>query len=106
MELDPKARIVAAGDFNEFTQVEPMQTFLGKSGLIDLEEAIDMDPAERYTYLFDMNCQSLDHVFISPSLSRGALYEHLHLNTWQTDAGQVSDHDPSVARFNMCGCGA
>jgi predicted extracellular nuclease len=106
MELDPKARIVAAGDFNEFTQVEPMQTFLSKSGLIDLEEAIDMDPAERYTYLFDMNCQSLDHVFISPSLSRGALYEHLHLNTWQTDAGQVSDHDPSVARFNMCGCGA
>lgn len=104
MELDPKARIVAAGDFNEFTQVEPMQTFLSKSGLIDLEEAVDLDPAERYTYLFDMNCQSLDHVFISPSLSRGALYEHLHLNTWQNFDDQVSDHDPSVARFNMCGC--
>jgi hypothetical protein len=104
MELDPEARIVAAGDFNEFTQVQPMQTFLKRSGLIDLEEAVDLDPTERYTYLFDMNCQSLDHVFISPSLGRGALYEHLHLNTWQNFDDQVSDHDPSVARFNMCGC--
>ncbi|KAI9151845.1 hypothetical protein HJFPF1_09056 [Paramyrothecium foliicola] len=104
MELDPSARIVAAGDFNEFTQVQPMQTFLGRSGLVDLEEAIDMDPVERYTYLFDMNCQSLDHVFVSPSITRGALYEHLHLNTWQNFDDQVSDHDPSVARFNLCGC--
>ena len=79
-----------------------MQTFVSRSGLLDLEVATNMDPVERYTYLYDMNCESLDHILISKSIVRNAKYEHLHLNTWQDYDGQVSDHDPSVARFDLC----
>lgn len=81
-----------------------MQVFAARSGLVDVDEAAALDPVERYTYLFDMNSQALDHMYVSPALRRAALVEHLHLNTWQDFAGQTSDHDPSVARLNVCGC--
>ncbi|KAK7433153.1 hypothetical protein QQZ08_000084 [Neonectria magnoliae] len=102
LAADRKAHIIAAGDFNEFVQVEPMQTFLDVSGLMDMDDAAKISAVERYTYLFDMNCEALDHMFISKSLRTGVKYEHLHLNTWQNFDDQVSDHDPSVARFNLC----
>lgn len=59
--------------------------------------------AERYTYTFDMNTQAIDHIFISPSLAAEAAYEHVHVNVWAAAADVLSDHDPSVARFNVCG---
>lgn len=45
-------------------------------------------------------------MFISEGLRKGAEFEHLHLNSWQNYDNQVSDHDPSVAKLNVCGCGA
>ncbi|KAH6900761.1 Endonuclease/exonuclease/phosphatase [Thelonectria olida] len=99
---DKDAHIITAGDFNEFVQVEPLQTFLAVSGLMDLDEAAKIPEVERYTYLYDMNCEALDHMFISKNLRTGVKYEHMHVNTWQDDDSQVSDHDPSVARFNLC----
>jgi predicted extracellular nuclease len=106
LEMDPSAAIIAAGDFNEFVQVKPLTAFQEVSGLVDLDDVVDMPVAERYTYLFDMNAQALDHMFVSPSITKGAKYEHLHLNTWQNYDDQVSDHDPSVAYLNVCGCGS
>ena len=73
-----------------------------RSGLLDLDDVVDIAPEERYTYLFDMNSQALDHIFVSPALDNKAQYEHLHLNTWQNYDDQVSDHDPSVAKLNLC----
>ncbi|KAK8142320.1 hypothetical protein G3M48_009001, partial [Beauveria asiatica] len=101
---DPKARVISAGDFNEFAQVQPMRVFADKSGLVNVDDLVGTPPAERYTYLFDMNCQSLDHMYASKALARRAKFEHLHVNTWQDANGQVSDHDPSVAQFDVCGC--
>lgn len=78
------------------------------SGLLDLDEVVEMAPEERYSYLFDMNTQQLDHTFVSPSLSvrtpcsRRSHFQHLHVNTWSDTAGEVSDHDPSVGGFNVC----
>uniref|UniRef100_A0A8H7NEZ6 Endonuclease/exonuclease/phosphatase domain-containing protein n=1 Tax=Bionectria ochroleuca TaxID=29856 RepID=A0A8H7NEZ6_BIOOC len=106
LEKDANAGVIIAGDFNEFTQVEPIQVFLEKSGMLDIEDIVGIPAEERYTYLFDMNSQALDHVFISPGLKKDAQYEHLHLNTWQNYDDQVSDHDPSVAKLNVCGCGS
>ncbi|KAM5348772.1 hypothetical protein ACJ41O_008595 [Fusarium nematophilum] len=102
LEKDRKAHVIAAGDFNEFVQVAPLQTFVKESGLIDLDDAAKVPDSERYTYLFDMNCQALDHMFISKELRKGVKYEHLHINTWQNKADEVSDHDPSVALFDLC----
>ncbi|KAJ6787300.1 hypothetical protein PWT90_07615 [Aphanocladium album] len=101
---DSKARIITAGDFNEFAQVQPMRVFAEKSGLDNMDDIVNTPPEERYSYLFDMNCQTLDHMYASKALRKSAKFEHLHLNTWQTEAGQVSDHDPSIAQFNVCGC--
>lgn len=104
LALDPKANVITAGDWNEFAQVAPITNFASKTGMVDLDEAAKVDPNERYTYSFEQTAQALDHMFVTPGLGRGALYEHLHINSWQTFADQVSDHDPSVARFNMCRC--
>lgn len=61
-----------------------------------------IDKLERYTYLFDMNAQELDHMFVSDSVAKKIKYEHIHVNTWPDFATQVSDHDPSVARVDVC----
>lgn len=54
---------------------------------------------------YDMNAQALDHMMVSPALQRkSAKYEHIHINSWATTSGMVSDHDPSVALLNVCGC--
>jgi hypothetical protein len=56
--------------------------------------------------VYDMNAQALDHMYVSPALakSKHTRYEHLHLNTWAAAADMVSDHDPSVALFDVCDC--
>lgn len=80
-----------------------MQVFAAKSGLVEADEAAGLPEVERYTYLYDQNSEALDHMFISESLARNVSVEHLHLNTWQEFKRQTSDHDPSVARLDMCG---
>jgi predicted extracellular nuclease len=93
---------MTAGDFNEFTFVEPLEQYVKISGLKDLDAVVGITDVERYTYLFDMNAQQLDHMFISKALEKKAQYEHIHISTWVDKAAQISDHDPSVARFDVC----
>ncbi|KAK4185770.1 Endonuclease/exonuclease/phosphatase [Podospora australis] len=102
---DPKAAVISAGDFNEFAFVQPLTTFTSISKMKDMDEVAKIKVEERYTYAFDMNAQALDHMFVSPSLAadRKSDFEHLHVNTWSTYADMVSDHDPSVALFDLCG---
>ncbi|KAI4848861.1 DNase I-like protein [Aureobasidium sp. EXF-8845] len=102
LDKDKHASIIVAGDFNEFAFVQPLENFKDVSNLRDLDEAANVPELERYTYLFDMNSQELDHMFISQALKPKAQYEHVHINTWVTKAQQISDHDPSVAKLNVC----
>ncbi|KAI0601687.1 endonuclease/exonuclease/phosphatase family protein [Biscogniauxia sp. FL1348] len=115
LSADPGARVIAAGDFNEFGFVAPVARFASLSGLADLDEAAGVPPAERYTYLYDMNSQELDHMFASPAVvaatkgkregegeGAGGFFEHVHVNTWLAYDDQTSDHDPSVGRFDIC----
>lgn len=112
------ALIIAAGDFNEFSYVQPMKTF--NNIVYDIDEVVGLPVEERYTYIFDMNSQQLDHMLISYALKNSAQYEHvsycyscygnrvlmialqIHINTWNTRDGRVSDHDPSIAKLNTC----
>lgn len=80
-----------------------MTSFASISGLTDLDEVVGTPVEERYTYLYDMNTQALDHIYVSPALADGVAYEHIHVNTWATSDDSISDHDPSVAQFNVCG---
>ncbi|KAH9898687.1 DNase I-like protein [Xylariomycetidae sp. FL2044] len=100
---DASAKVVAVGDFNEYVFVSPVSTFLSASGMLDLDEVVGIEPTERYSYLYDMNSQELDHMFVSPGLAETApQFEHLHINTWVPYDDKTSDHDPSVAKFSLC----
>ncbi|KAI8941787.1 hypothetical protein NX059_002988 [Plenodomus lindquistii] len=104
LSKDKNARIITAGDFNEFAFVEPLEQYVQISGLKDLDAVVKIDELERYTYLFDMNAQQLDHMYVSDAVAKGKgpKYEHIHVNTWPEYSAQVSDHDPSVARLDVC----
>ncbi|TRX94620.1 hypothetical protein FHL15_004392 [Xylaria flabelliformis] len=99
---DSHAHVLTIGDFNEFAFVAPLQTFAKVSKLKDLDDVVKIPATERYTYLYDANSQELDHAFVSKKLRKGAQFEHVHINTWLAYEDMVSDHDPSVAKFNLC----
>ncbi|CAK7245390.1 MAG: hypothetical protein STHCBS139747_006971 [Sporothrix thermara] len=104
LALDKDARIVVAGDFNEYSVAQPVEAFTSVSGMIDLDIAANISASERYTYTFDNCMEELDHVFVSPGVAALApREEHLHVNTWVSYDDQTSDHDPTVALINVCG---
>ncbi|RAL09399.1 endonuclease/exonuclease/phosphatase family protein [Aspergillus homomorphus CBS 101889] len=96
------ARVIAAGDWNEYSFVQPLEVFASESGLQEIDEAAGVAATERYTYLYNQNCEQLDHMFISSALATDAKVEHVHVNTWVSTADQRSDHDPTVALLNVC----
>ena len=56
--------------------------------------------SERYTYDFEGNSQSLDHILLSNALRiRPFAYDVVHVNS--EFATQVSDHDPQVVRLSF-----
>jgi len=58
LALDKKANIVIAGDFNEFVQTRSV--YAPFEGVVtEIDESSGLEPAERYTYIFDQNCQQL-----------------------------------------------
>ncbi|KAI0384912.1 DNase I-like protein [Hypomontagnella monticulosa] len=103
LSADASANIVTLGDYNEFAFAAPVVEFGAKSGLEDLDAVVCIPTAERYAYLYDMNSQELDHFFVSPALAKGVKgFEHIHVNTWLSYDDRTSDHDPSVAKFDIC----
>ncbi|KAI0518342.1 Endonuclease/exonuclease/phosphatase [Xylaria bambusicola] len=102
LDRDNNALVLTVGDFNEYGFAAPVETFAKVSRLRDLDEVAKIPVTERYSYIYDMNTQELDHAFVSKQLGKGAKFEHLHVNTWLAYNDQVSDHDPSVAKFDIC----
>lgn len=103
LEKDRHANVIIAGDFNEFTMTRSVFASLTKI-MHEIDEVADVPPVERYTYVFDQNTEQLDHIFLSPALSkRQAQVEHIHVNNWSPSLSlRVSDHDPSVAKVHLC----
>ena len=59
-----------------------------------------LPPDERYSYVFEGNSQSLDHIVVSNGLRPcRSKFDVVHVNAEFAD--QASDHDPSVARFAL-----
>lgn len=98
LTADPSARVVVAGDVNDFEFSETADILVGSgtTALTDLPRTLPQP--ERYTYVFQGNAQVLDHILLSPSLSTYA-YDVVHVNAEFTD--QVSDHDPQVVRLTF-----
>ncbi|ETW81750.1 hypothetical protein HETIRDRAFT_125191 [Heterobasidion irregulare TC 32-1] len=103
LNLDPRASILLAGDFNEYAQTRSV--FSAFDGvLFEADELANVPLVERYTYVFDQNSEALDHVFVSAAVARrGIKVEHVHVNNWSPSLdARASDHDPSVARVRIC----
>lgn len=96
--IDPKANVVVLGDLNDY-EYSPALTILKNAGLTDLIEGLPAN--ERYTYVFEGNSQSLDHILISGNLVAKAApqYDIVHINA--EFANQASDHDPEVVRLTL-----
>ncbi|WP_199328239.1 choice-of-anchor I family protein [Cylindrospermum sp. FACHB-282] len=97
LAINPKANVVVMGDINDFEFSQPLST-LESAGLTPLIETLPEN--ERYTYNFEGNAQTLDHILVSDNLLNNLDgYDVVHINSEFAD--QDSDHDPSVARFNL-----
>lgn len=95
LAINPNANIVVAGDLNDFEFSNPLN-ILKSGGLNDLIETLPAN--ERYTYNFEGNAQTLDHILASSNLFNQLNgFDVVHINSEFAD--QISDHDPSIARF-------
>jgi uncharacterized protein len=95
LALDPNANVVVLGDINDF---EFSQTMVDLEGGVLHALMSTLPPDERYSYVFEGNSQSLDHIVVSDSLFGNPFaYDPVHVNAEFFD--QPSDHDPQVARF-------
>jgi VCBS repeat-containing protein len=119
---DPDANVIVTGDLNDFDFEAPLNVIKGTASisnydtpgtdpyyatatytpggtavLTDLNETLPAD--QRYDYVFEGNSESLDHMLASGSLSSGAQFDIVHINSEFAD--QTSDHDPLVASFTI-----
>ena len=92
--IDPNANVVVLGDLNDFEFSETIH-ILEAGGLTDLYDTLPL--AERYSYVFQGNSQTLDHILVSGPLANRSTLDVVHVNAEFWD--QASDHDPSVARI-------
>ena len=94
------ANIVVLGDLNEFEFVSPVLGLGTNTGMTNLTNTVSED--ERYTFIFQGNSQSLDHIFTSPSLNSGATFDIVHVNSeFAVTDSRASDHDPLIAGLNI-----
>ncbi|TWT18689.1 nuclease [Luteimonas marina] len=126
---DPTRNLIVMGDFNAFQFNDGLVDALGTvTGLPspDGETAVDGDgidrvepnlynltllaePAERYSFVFDYQAQSLDHVLVNDALVDSPLVAGIELSHARIAAdfpeiarneedtpSRLSDHDPSV----------
>lgn len=97
LAVDPDALIVAAGDLNDF-EFSPALGVLKAAPMHDLIETLPAN--ERYTYVYEGNSQTLDHILISDFLyAQPFSYDVVHVNAEFFD--QLSDHDPEVVRLTF-----
>ncbi len=91
LAINPNANIVVTGDLNDF-QFAATLAPLAAAGLTNM--ASTLPDNERYTYAFEGNLQTLDHMWVSSNLlnNGGAVFDVVHANAEFFD--QVSDHDP------------
>ncbi|KAJ3562682.1 hypothetical protein NP233_g9421 [Leucocoprinus birnbaumii] len=106
LDRDSKAKVIVAGDFNEYSQTRSVFAPLVKR-LTEFDELVDIPLVERYSYVFDQNSEQLNHAFVSPTIAKHknqAAFEHIHVNNWAPSFDdRISDHDPSVGKVFVCG---
>jgi uncharacterized protein len=92
---DEQAHVLVLGDLNDVPESAPLRA-LEEAGLSSVLEQLPEE--ERYTYIFEGNAQTLDHILVSRTLSAALTgVDIVHTNA--EFSASVSDHDPVLARF-------
>lgn len=117
--LSPNARILVAGDFNDYVGDASLR-YLEDNGMVHISVKAMGSHGARATYRFQGLWASLDHIFVSPSLSvdrdtcyvndlpflleedkkYGGVKPYRTFNGFRYRRG-FSDHLPLVARFRL-----
>lgn len=97
LTADPDAKVIVMGDLNDFEFSRSVETLRGEDdALTNLVDGVAK--AERYSFVFDGNSQVLDHMLVTDGLNAlDPTYDMVHASA--DYAGQGSDHDPTVGRF-------
>ncbi|OMF32231.1 hypothetical protein BK133_14500 [Paenibacillus sp. FSL H8-0548] len=95
----PEASVVVLGDFNDFQFSGTLNKLKGA----ELTNLVDTLPvAERYSYIYDGNSQTLDHILVDNAAGVNAEIDVVHVNAdFSTQQGRVSDHDPLLAQLDL-----
>jgi predicted extracellular nuclease len=105
--VNPTAFVVVNGDLNDFEFSNPLNIVkTGATPAGNLVNAIEQIPltADRYTYKFEGNAQSLDHALYTLPLSQRVVEVnavHINADFATTDPLRSSDHDPVTVVFNF-----
>ncbi|GAA2076935.1 hypothetical protein GCM10009840_09360 [Pseudolysinimonas kribbensis] len=104
LKRDHNAKVVVAGDLNDYQFSPALQTLTGTGPHRVLTDLITTLPQnQQYTYVYDGISEALDHILVTRgagSVRDGSVqYEVVHLNAEFAD--QVSDHDPQLVRLRM-----
>ncbi|WP_051289940.1 S-layer homology domain-containing protein [Paenibacillus massiliensis] len=99
VDRDPNVRVVALGDFNDFQFSRTLHLLKGQ----ELTNLVDQLPEEkRYSYIYDGNSQTLDHILTDRKTAKAAAIEVVHVNAdFEQAHGRVSDHDPLLAQLSF-----
>lgn len=121
--LSPDARIIVAGDFNDYAGDRPIESLVSRSGLTDVTCGSHGHNGAKGTYRYQGRWGSLDHVIVSPSLlpmlagscvndapflveddtKYGGVKPHRTYTGYRYSSDGTSDHLPLVVRFRITG---
>ncbi|MET7307935.1 MULTISPECIES: endonuclease/exonuclease/phosphatase family protein [unclassified Streptomyces] len=96
LAADKSARVITLGDLNDFAFSPTMAALTGGRTLKPL--ITTLQKSEQYSYVYEGNSQTLDHILISPGVRRFD-YDVVHINAEFAD--QASDHDPQIVRVDV-----
>lgn len=95
LEQNPQARILVAGDLNDFPWSPTIQT-LADTQLTNLFDTIDR--TQWFTYIHEGNAQVMDQMLLSEAFLQNLVeFKPLNLNSVLPADSQISDHDPILA---------
>jgi VCBS repeat-containing protein len=99
LAADPDAHIAVMGDFNAYYYEQSLTLLEANGDLYNLARTLSAE--ERYSYIFEGNSQQIDNLLVSQSLTDGAVFDNVHLNTGQAAIDQPSDHDAILALLSI-----
>jgi predicted extracellular nuclease len=96
LAADKSAQVITLGDLNDFAFSPTMDALTDGKVLKPLITTLPV--GEQYSYVYEGNSQTLDHILTSPGVLRFD-YDVVHINAEFAD--QASDHDPQVVRVDV-----